>query len=146
MSDLAGRVAKFFLILVGSAILYVGCDTNSLSASQRLALTGSDTPHLLSVFAAFLGVMFILMLVFNGRGFWWAWIDAVCVVGLLSLVTCPIYWAATGHWLIALAVGISGLLALGGTMVLYWRSGKMPNKKPLFPNDGTEPRPSEEEE
>ncbi len=131
----------FLKLLAVSALLFSGCNLQDLSLQEQLARAESDPSHLLSIFAGVLGSTFVIMLVFGGqRGLFWSFMDSVCIVGLLSLVTCPIYWATSGHWKVSLGIGVSGLLSLLATAFLYWRYSLMPERRPIFPQEEPEER------
>ncbi|MBU0625154.1 hypothetical protein KKF05_02320 [Patescibacteria group bacterium] len=139
MKVLDKQLRVFFLALACVTISsFIDCNLPELEL-LNIATTVSHGPNLAFTSSlVFLAVTFIVLLVFGGRGLWWSLVDAISVTGLLSLIVSPIYWITVGEWKTALGLGLSGLLAFGGTMALYWLAKKMPEKRPLFPEDQTE--------
>ncbi len=89
------------------ALFTVGCSDITGELSQA-----SDPRHLLSAYFAVSTSILLLLWFFTGRGFLWSLLNTVRCVGALSVVTAPLYWAATSNGQVGIAVGLSGLLAL----------------------------------
>ncbi|MFH1046775.1 MAG: hypothetical protein V1738_00590 [Patescibacteria group bacterium] len=148
MSNFLWRVAKFISVAVAFGVIIVGlsCTDSRWQSIQPIVQAVSPPTKLLSIFALTFGTLFVLLLVFGRRGIWWAAIDTICIVGLLSLVLCPIYGTTSGQWSLAFAIGVSGLLAFGGTFLLYRRFRTVPEKKPIFTDEESGNRSTKKEE
>lgn len=125
---------------------FVGCGLLELESLNITTAVSHESNLTFNFGLVFLTITFVILLVFGGRGLWWSLVDAICISGLLALIVSPIYWITVEEWKTALGLGLSGLLALGGTMALYWLAKKMPEKKPLFLEDQAETTGQERKE
>ena len=62
--------------------------------------------------------LFLLLVFFGGRGIWHGLLETIQYVGLISLVTCPFYYILTRDVSAAVAIGLSGFLAIAVTYFL----------------------------
>lgn len=107
------RLLRLSLLLLP---LLAGCDLTVHEMARRSA---EDPSYMLMGYLAAVAVVCVISASLGRRGLWWSVIDGVCAAGVLGFAVSAIYWMMTDSFVAATVLGVTGLLSIIGTTLVY---------------------------
>ncbi|MEA3249335.1 MAG: hypothetical protein U9Q03_03190 [Patescibacteria group bacterium] len=108
--------SRLLALMFLSIPFLAGCNVTIHEMARQSA---DDPSYMLLGYLTVVAVVFVMSASLGRRGLWWSIIDGICVAGVLSFAVSAIYWMMTDSFTAASVLGITGLLSVVGSVVVY---------------------------
>ena len=108
--------SRLLALSVLSMPLLASCN---MTVHEMARQSADDPSYMLIGYLTTVAVVWVISMSLGHRGLWWSIIDGVCAAGVLGFAVSAIYWMMTESFVAASVLGVTGLLSIIGTALVY---------------------------